>query len=111
MSIDKWLKSGKHMPPILRDFHDQKDIFKAMHELMDSDSCGRIGGVSWVSGQIYIIDFFLWFMARRGYTLQRCRAKQEFLSIEETVRTQAEKRNKAFSLAFGLTSKSEGEKS
>ncbi|HBE9089627.1 TPA: hypothetical protein KNG84_001649, partial [Serratia fonticola] len=29
--LAKWLKSGEYLPAFMRDFHDQKDIFKAMH--------------------------------------------------------------------------------
>ena len=38
-----------------------------------------------VEGQCYVIDCFLWFMARHGYTLQRSRAQQDFDSIEATI--------------------------
>ncbi|MNY63704.1 hypothetical protein D3C86_2007050 [compost metagenome] len=41
--------------------------------------------VDWVTGQCYVIDIFLWFMARRGYTLQRSRAKVPFRDLHEDV--------------------------
>ena len=41
---------------------------------------------SWVEGQCYVIDVFLWFMARRGYTLQRSKVKcDDFRDIHADV--------------------------
>jgi hypothetical protein len=72
MKLIAWLKSGKHLPAPMRDFHDQKNLFKSMHALYEgNDGCENTP--NWVDGHIYIIDFFLWFMASRGYTLQRTR--------------------------------------
>lgn len=83
MSLEKWMKSGKYLPPFLRDFHDQKDVFKAIHTLVnDNEGTKR---VHWVDGQIYVIDVFLWFMARRGWTLQRSRKDVEFIDLDKTV--------------------------
>ncbi len=31
--LKAWINSGKHLPPFLRDFHDQKDVFKTAFEL------------------------------------------------------------------------------
>ena len=72
--LHEWLKSGKYLPERMRDFHDQKDLFKSMH-LLFQDNEGAANTPSWVQGHIYIIDFFLWFMASRGYTLQKTRTK------------------------------------
>ena len=80
--LHDWLSSGAYLPDILRDFHDQKDIFKSMHFLyQDDDSADNMP--SWTQGHIYIIDWFLWFMASRGYTLQKTRAKQEFMELPD----------------------------
>lgn len=70
----EFLQSGEYLPEFLRDFHDQKDFFKSMHFLYQ-DSEGAEDKPSWVNGQIYTIDWFLWFAASRGYTLQKCRRK------------------------------------
>ena len=75
-----WLNSGKHLPVFLRDFHDQKSLFKSMHYLYQDEPHSE-KKPNWVDGQIYIIDWFLWFMASRGYTLQKTKAKQEFMPI------------------------------
>ena len=73
-SLRQYLESGQHLPKGLRDFHDQKDFFKSMHILHQNNE-GAEKNPNWVQGHIYIIDFFLWFMASRGYTLQKTRKK------------------------------------
>jgi hypothetical protein len=97
-SLDQWLKSGKYLPRFMRDFHDQKDLFKTIHELVRP--CDATERISWVDAQIYTIDVFLRFMARRGYTLQRSQAKQEFLDIHRTIADQTKRRDEAFSAAL-----------
>lgn len=96
-SLHAWRANGEHLPDILRDFHDQKDIFRAMHEMYEGkvDGKERFDGVSWVTGQGYTIDWFLWFMAAHGYTLQRSRANVEFVDIADTVK---ESRNRSAAL-------------
>lgn len=73
-TLFEWLRSGKHLPEPMRDFHDQKNLFKSMHFLQQK-SDGADKNPNWIQGHIYIIDFFLWFMASRGYTLQKTRKK------------------------------------
>lgn len=96
--IGAWLKSGKHLPIWLRDFHDQKDTFKAIHEIY----CGNESAkeINWREAHCYVIDMFLWFMARRGYTLQRTRTKLEFGDVRIDVAAQKELRNKTFHAAI-----------
>ncbi len=69
-----WLMSGEYLPVCMRDFHEQKNLFKSMH-CLQQDNEGAENNPTWVQGHIYIIDFFLWFMASRGYTLQKTRKK------------------------------------
>ncbi len=81
-----WLESGEYLPEMLRDFHDQKDLFKAMHILFEKNHEDRPGGPnppSWVDGHCYVIDWFLWYMAGRGYTLQKSRKKLEYWDFED----------------------------
>lgn len=91
--LQQWLDSAKYLPEPLRDFHDQKDIFKAMHEIIDVQGHEYAKSVSWRDGQCYVIDIFLWFMARRGYTLQRSRQKLPFRDLEADVAAAGEKRH------------------
>ena len=95
--LEAWMKAGKHLPDVLRDFHDQKEVFKAMHDLQKpADPMDAISGaydLSFVAGQCYVIDRFLWFMARRGYTLQRSRARLPFRDLDADVQAATDKRN------------------
>lgn len=96
-TLREWLKSGKYLPPILRDFHDQKDVFKAIHHTIRVEERDYdVNKINWVMGQIYVIDIFLWWMAKRGYTLQRNRRRLEFESLEGTVEQCRKERNAAF---------------
>lgn len=96
-ALTAWMKAGKYLPDALRDFHDQKDVFKAMHDLQKpADPTDAIAGhysLDFVTGQCYVIDRFLWFMARRGYTLQRSRARLPFRDLWADVRAATEKRD------------------
>jgi hypothetical protein len=84
INIEQWLKEGKYLPEPLRDFHDQKAIFKAIHQTINVEGHDYAKGVNWVAGHCYVIDIFLWWMARRGYTLQRTRRKGNFIDLWDT---------------------------
>lgn len=84
MSTTDWIKRGRHLPRFLRDFHDQKGVFKAIER-----NWGRPEEphrISWIDGHVYVIDFFLRFMAYHGYTLQKTRTKVETHDLAETIR-------------------------
>lgn len=85
-ALEDWLKSGEYLPEPLRDFHDQKDVFKTMHERQaHADPLTFAKNVDWITGQCYVIDSFLWFMARRGWTLQRSRKSLAFRDLDADV--------------------------
>lgn len=92
MSIDEWLHKGLYLPPFMRDFHDQKRVFKRIDEIVWNDkqnpqSAHRHEEMpNWILAHIYVVDFFLWFMARRGYTLQRSRMRLPFVSMEDDLK-------------------------
>jgi len=96
INIDEWLKSGEYLPKPLRDFHDQKQVFQTIHERIKEEPNALIKRPSWVEGKCYVIDTFLWFMARRGWTLQRTRRNGEFRDLEEDVFVQKERREAHF---------------
>ncbi len=82
--LRNWLNGSKYLPSFLRDFHDQKALFYSMHQLYDQDP--KVGSVTmpdWVTGQCYSIDWFLWFMASRGYTLQKTTTNLNFRPLPE----------------------------
>lgn len=91
-SLEAFLQSGEYLPEPLRDFHDQKGVFRSMHEMVREDPSSFVRRPDWVEGQCYVIDVFLWFMARRGWTLQRSRKHIEFRDLEADVRAHTEKR-------------------
>lgn len=82
--VTKWLKTGLFLPKFMRDFHDQKDLFKALNAVQDrteEDDASR--RVNWATAHVYTIDIFLWMMARHGYTLQKTRKPLAFEPIED----------------------------
>ena len=87
MKLQEWLKSGKYLPEFMRDFHDQKDLFKSIDVTYERDS----DQPSWINAHIYVVDRFLWYMASRGYTLQKSRIKVEFKPFVEWRETDAYK--------------------
>lgn len=94
MTLGDWLEKGKHLPPSMQDFHDQKDLFKAIHEtLKNSESCKE---VDWRTAMCYTIDVFLWFMAFHGYTLQKSRANLTFGDLHAQVEKCRQERNEIF---------------
>lgn len=95
INVDRWLESGAHLPEPLRDFHDQKEVFKAMHDIVREDPAALVKRPDWVTGQCYVIDVFLWFMARRGWTLQRTRRVGDFRDLAADVRAKTAQREAA----------------
>jgi hypothetical protein len=87
----EYVKTGKHLPKFMQDFHDQKDLFKAISENYSKNEWYQENG-NWVNEQIYIIDYFLWFMAQHGYTLSKSRADVNFYDIHETINENRKKR-------------------
>ena len=77
-NLSKWLKSGEYLPVFMRDFHDQKDVFKAMHHVITN--ANENGNPR--DGHIYVVDTFLWYMARCGYTLQKSRKDVDFKDMD-----------------------------
>ena len=102
--VKEWLKRGSYLPPVLRDFHDQKDVFRTMHVFQGEPPEGETRP-DWTIGQIYVIDCFLWFMARRGYTLQRSRAQLPFRDLEADVQLVREAEDKAYAESLGAAMK------
>lgn len=96
MDADTYVKSGAHLPAPLRDFHDAKELFKTMHDRMDVEGNEYAKGVTWVAGQCYVIDLFLWFMAKRGWTLQRSRADVDFIDLADDLKAARDARTAHF---------------
>ena len=92
--LTEWRKTGAHLPPFMRDFHAQKDLFRYIDHLTakrDEDH-----QTNWRDAQIYTIDAFLWCMARHGFTLQRCRATQPFDNLDDGIEAHKKLEREAF---------------
>lgn len=78
----EWRSNGDHLPDFMRDFHDQKNLFKALSSsFANADDCP----LGFRDGQIYTVDWFLWFMAIHGYKLQKTRAKVSCNDIDDAI--------------------------
>lgn len=85
MTPQEYTESKGYLPDFLKDFHDQKDVFKTISDLYQNDENYKQLPQSWRDNHIYVIDFFLWFMGQHGYKLQRDRSKVEFYNLQETL--------------------------
>lgn len=94
MSLDAWRKAGLHMPDFMRDFHDQKELFKTIEETYKRQPGDT--RPDWVAAHIYTVDIFLWFMAARGYTLQRTRRQGEYRDVVLDVMAARNRRAREF---------------
>lgn len=92
--LQQWRESGKYLPPELQDFHAQKDLFKNIHTFVAVDKHEYCKDINWAVGQCYMIDIALWYLARKGYTLQKSRQKLEFEKIEDDTAARQEMENK-----------------
>ena len=92
-SPEAYVQTEKHLPSELRDFHAQKAIFKRVWRMVTKsrekhpDRTDYLRDMDWMAGHIFVIDFFLWFMALHGWTLQRSRVRDvNFYDLESTVK-------------------------
>lgn len=108
-SRDKWFQNRRYVPAFMRDFHDGKDLFKALDSWDRERRAARApAGVAlkpleedmhytnWVNAQIYVMDNFLPFMAAHGYTLQRTRMKFKFADVAATVKEYRDRMTASF---------------
>lgn len=96
----EYVQSEKHLPEPLRDFHDQKDVFKRiwrMVEMRRKTDPQALDAMHWINGHVFVIDFFLWFMAQHGWTLQRSRARGvHFYDLAFAIKTMRDEDTEAF---------------
>ena len=90
--MEMWLEKKKHLPAFLKDFHDQKDVFKTIGGMSNPPH----RDIGWVEGHCYTIDKFLWWMAIHGYTLQKCKAKQPYKDMNKTIQIRKDKEIESF---------------
>lgn len=94
--LRQWRDDQKHLPDFMRDFHNCKDLFKAISEYIVCEDDHPANQVNWVQAHCYTIDVFLWFMAEHGYTLQRSRARHEFTDLHERIQQMKDHRRASF---------------
>lgn len=101
--VEAWRKDGNYLPDFMRDFHDQKDLFKAIHETIAVDKHPYCKNIAWTEGQCYVVDIFLWHLARHGYTIQKSRTKLPFDDIHTTTAEANARMRRHMAAAIGLT--------
>ena len=88
MNFIKWIESKKYLPKFLRDFHDQKDLFKVMQvKFVEKQWDSKFEETPTFQQCQIITEFFLMFMAAHGYTLQKTKTKVEcsFDNVQDTI--------------------------
>lgn len=89
--VKTYMKEQKHLPDFMRDFHDQKDLFKTLFDLY-SPLPNEVSELNPVNTHVFTLDYFLWFMAVHGYKLQKIRSKKlPFRNIHATIKTYKQK--------------------
>ena len=75
MEAKQYVQNAEHLPEFMKDFHDQKDLFKAIYEQWCTKDDKILNEVNWVNAQCFTIDYFLWWMGLHGYKLQKVKKK------------------------------------
>lgn len=89
MTPRQYVSEAMHLPEEIKDFHDQKDLFKIIQAWMESPNNQNKKELpnSWIDNHIYTIDCFLWFMGLHGYKLQRSKKKlTAFYELRQTLK-------------------------
>ena len=108
-NLREFVDNHKHLPSFMRDFHDQKDLFKTIGSGKSPNPMNPT--ISVTDGMCYTIDNFLWVMAMHGYTLQKCRAKKPFVDIHHSISAREAKETSAFKqMLENASKKKEAEK-
>jgi hypothetical protein len=89
MTPTQYLLRQENLPYFMKDFHDQKDLFKAIYEKWkDGEPDHKVlEDINREDAQVFTIDFFLWWMGLHGYKLQKIKNKNiEFHDPIQTLR-------------------------
>lgn len=94
MQLENYMANHENLPEFMKDFHDQKDLFKAIYaQYSEGNSKELLQRVNWVDAHCFTIDVFLWWMGLHGYKLQKSRKKGvEFYDPQETIEYHNNKR-------------------
>lgn len=94
--LEQWREDKKHLPEFLKDFHDQKDFFKYLHEALRLHDHELLKDVSWIQNHVYTMDMLLFVLARYGWTLQRSRAHQNFDDLDSKIKEMNDYKSQQF---------------
>jgi hypothetical protein len=94
MDLKQYMEKRENLPEFMKDFHDQKDLFKTIYDQYREGNAKKLlEDVGWVDAHIFTIDVFLWWMGRHGYKLQKIRKQGlEFNDPNETIKYFTDKR-------------------
>ncbi len=72
-NIEYYRKELKYLPDFIKDFHNQKDLFKIIHGWYNPHSIENelLKKITFRDGQIFIIDYVLWCLSKYGFKIQR----------------------------------------
>jgi len=101
-NLKEYMDNQENLPEFLKDFHDQKDLFKAIYEqYKEGNKKELLEDVNWVDALVFTIDVFLWWMGQHGYKLQKSRKKDiEFYEPSETIKYYTDKRKEKSIMSF-----------
>lgn len=105
MNLDNYMSNQENLPDFIKDFHDQKDLFKAIYaQYSEGNSKELLLRVNWVDAHCFTIDVFLWWMGKHGYKLQKSKKKGvEFFEPIETIKHYTElRKSKSLKDVLGL---------
>lgn len=98
MDYQQYNQEQKNLPDFMKDFHDQKDLFKCIQDWAARRETFKDLPNSWADNHVFVIDYFLWFMSIHGYKLQKIKSDIDFCDIHKTVSDFTDKRVKSLSL-------------
>lgn len=87
-----WIVEKKHLPPLLRDFSFQGWLFRWIDHTVQANKRAHPTDLMLqqlpdsIAAHVYVIDYFLQFMAIFGYTLQRTNRRGiEVIDLKTTI--------------------------
>jgi hypothetical protein len=93
--VERWRKKYTFMPSEFREFHEQKDLLKALFDTR-VPSISEALNINIIQGHCYLFDCFLWVLARFGLVLQRSRSPQDFADLGALINANTKRRGDFF---------------
>lgn len=95
-ALKEHLESGGYIPSEFRDFHELKDLFKAIGPRDLSTHPQIPDEINFRRGMIYVVDHFLHFMAIHGYELRKVEDGIPRKDLQEAIQASNEARLEKF---------------